>query len=289
MDADLAFCFGQFIDDQVHLIDSRLEKIKQEEIEEYEKIEVEKVDFNRRKPPAKNKGSYIEDQALVDQLVEDLSDDPEKDAAMKLIVDDPTCIDALSAETSTKINATANYLNRLRNLAQPLPNTSKFVQTCNQAIEYFRRIQTTEDNFKILQRSLEQSDLNDVVQNVQKWWKDSYGSAVADINRRCEKINPGLAENNFAILSPTSRVIDNAKRLMSARKIIDKRIPKIEIISKFVHRLLSIDEESRDKIDPDELIEQLNNSETKEIINYAKTWLRKREEIRNQKEEDPCT
>ena len=32
MDGDLAFCLGHFIDDQVQLIDDKLEQIKEEEV-----------------------------------------------------------------------------------------------------------------------------------------------------------------------------------------------------------------------------------------------------------------
>ncbi|CAF3008535.1 unnamed protein product [Rotaria sp. Silwood2] len=287
MDADLAFCLGQFIDDQVKFIDDRLEAIKQEEVTAYDKIEQEKIIYNKNKPIPKNKGTHYEDQALIDQFIQDLCDDDENVNKPKSIIDDQSCIDTLRAEISTKVNACSNYIIRIRNLAQPLPRTSKFVESCNEAIDYFRQLQEFEDNFKKLYSILEQSDSSNVVQNSQKWWKDTYGSTVAELNRRNTKINPAITENNFAILSSTSRVIDNAKKLMAARQVVSVEPQKLDIIRKFVKRLLIIDEENRDKINAEELIDQLNNSNIKQIIDYTKKWIAKRDEIRNHKEVDP--
>jgi hypothetical protein len=288
MDADLAFCLGQFIDDQVQLIDNRLEEIKKQEIVECRKIEQERILYNQRKPVPKNKGSHYEDQKLVDQFIQELRDST-KTNNTKTMIDAQSCIDTLHAEISTKVNACTKYLSRIRNLAQPLPNTSKFVEACNEAIDYFHRPQEFEDNFKALYIILEQSDLNNVLENTQKWWKDTYGTTIADINRRNQKINSAITENNFAVVSPTSRIIDNAKKLIAARKIISIPSPKLDIIRKFVRQLLLIDQEKRNTIDADELIKQLNNRDIEQIIAYAKRWLAKRDDIRNQKEEeDPC-
>jgi hypothetical protein len=288
MDADLAFCLGQFIDDQMQLIDDRLEEIKKEEIVERQKLEKEKIIYNQKKPPPKNKGSHHEDKALVDQFIEELRDN-EKTNNTKTIIDNPSCIDTLRAEISTKVNASAKYISRLRNLAKPLPNTTKFVQACSEAIDNFNQTQVFEDNFKALGTILEQTDSSNVVQNVQKWWKDVYGSTIADINRRNQKINQAITEDGFATVSHTSRIVDNAKKLIDARTVISVQPPKLDIIRKFVRRLLSIDEEKREKTDANELIDQLNNSDIEQIIDYAKRWLAKRDEIRNQKEEEnPC-
>ncbi|CAF5141589.1 unnamed protein product, partial [Rotaria magnacalcarata] len=61
-----------------------------------------------------------------------------------------------------------------------------------------------------------------------------------------------------------------------------------EIIRKFVNRLLILDEEDRDKIDPEKLIDELNTSDIEQIAAYTTKWLEKRDEVRNRKqEEDP--
>ncbi|CAF3522358.1 unnamed protein product, partial [Rotaria sordida] len=288
MDTDLAFCLGQFIDDQVKLIDDRLEAIKQEEIIACDKIEQERNLYNKNKPIPKNKGTHYEDKSLIDKFIQDLRDDDANVSKPKSIIDDPNCIETLRAEVSTKVNACSNYITRIRNLAQPLPRTSKFVESCNEAIDYFRRTQEFEDNFKKLYTVLEQSDLNNIIQNTQQWWKDTYGSTIVELNRRNQKINSAVTENNFAILSSTSRVIDNVKKLMAARKVVLVEPQKLDIIRKFVKHLLIIDEENRDKINAEELIEQLNNSNIEQIIDYTKKWIAQRDEIRNRKEErDP--
>jgi hypothetical protein len=288
MDADLAFCLGQFIDDQVQIIDDSLEKIKQEEIVEYRKIEKEQIAYNKKKPAPKKKGSHHEDKTLVDQFIQELRNSIQP-SNTKSIVDDKNCIDTLRAEVSTKVNASTKYISRLRNLAQPMPNTSKFVQTCNETMEHFRQAQKREDNFKELCIILEESDKDNVLSNVQKWWKDTYGSTITDINRRNQRFNGAITENSFVSVSKRSRIAENSSRLLDARKIIFVQPSKLDIIRKFVAQLLSIDEEKRDTINADELIDQLNTRNIDDIIDYAKQWLAKRDEIRNQKEEkDPC-
>ncbi|CAF4108910.1 unnamed protein product, partial [Rotaria sp. Silwood1] len=118
MNDDLAFCLDQFIDDQVKLIDDRLEVLKQDEITECNKIEQEKIIFNKNKPAPKNKGTHYEDQILIDRFIQDLRDDDENINKPKTIVDDQSCIDTLRAEISTKVNACSNYITRIRNLAK---------------------------------------------------------------------------------------------------------------------------------------------------------------------------
>ncbi|CAF4594418.1 unnamed protein product [Rotaria sp. Silwood1] len=287
MNDDLAFCLDQFIDDQVKLIDDRLEVLKQDEITECNKIEQEKIIFNKNKLAPKNKGTHYEDQILIDRFIQDLRDDDENINKPKSIVDDQSCIDTLRAEVSTKVNACSNYITRIRNLAKPLPKTSNFVQACNNAIDYFRRSQEFEQNFNKLYSILEQSDANNVILNSQKWWKDTYGDTIAELNRRNTKLNPAITENNFSVLSSTSRVIDYAKKLIDARTVITVESQKFNIIHKFVKHLLIIDEENRDKINSEELIDQLNNNNIEQIIDYTKKWIAKRDEIGNYKEEDP--
>jgi len=111
MDGDLTFCLGQFIDDQVKLIDDRLEAIKQEEIIACDKIEQEKNLYNKNKPIPTNKGTHYESKALIDQFIQDIRDDDANLSKPKSIIDDPNCIDTLHAEVSTKINACSKLYN----------------------------------------------------------------------------------------------------------------------------------------------------------------------------------
>ncbi|CAF4723524.1 unnamed protein product, partial [Rotaria magnacalcarata] len=78
-------------------------------------------------------------------------------------------------------------------------------------------------------------------------------------------INPAVTESNFAALSTTSRILDNARKLIAARTVIPVKSQKTEIIRKFVNRLLILDEEDRDKIDPEKLIDELNTSDIEQI------------------------
>ena len=287
MDADLAFCLGNFIDDQVELIDKQLDKINQNEEAECRQIEKEKAVHNQNKPPPKNKGLHYEDQSLVDRFIEELREATQP-TNTRNVIDDPACIATLHAESSTKVNACAKYITRLRNLAKPMPNTARFVQTCNETIDYFQKTQEFERNFKTLMLVLEQSDEGNVLPNVQNWWKDAYGSRISEVNHRNDRFNKAVTENNFAVLSQTSQILDNSRKLLAARTVVVVAPPTREIIRKFVRRMLATDEDSREKIDENDLIEQLDSQGADEAIKYARRWLAKRDEIRNRKEEpDP--
>lgn len=288
MDSELAFCLERFIDDQVQIIDDRIDELKKEENDKCEKFEKDRNNYEKKRPPSKNKGSHQEDKNLVDQFIEDLHRNSQTNTT-RTIIDNPSCIDTLRAEISTKRNACAGYLSQLRSVAKPLPNTRNFVGLCNETIDYFQRTQQFEENFRYLFIVLEQSDSSNVIRDVQKWWKDTYGDKIMEINSRNNNINKALTENNFAVISQTSRIIQNAKKLIDARTVIVVEPPKNDIIRKFVRRLLTLDEEQREKTNPDELIHQLINLDIDEVINYANRWLIKRDEIRNQKEEEnPC-
>lgn len=288
MDADLAFCLGHFIDDQVEIVDKQLEEIQKEEEIECRKIEEAKIVHEKKKPPAKNKGFHHEDQTLVDRFIDELRDATQA-TNTRTVIDDPACIDTLRAESSTKVNACARYITRLRNLAKPLPNTATFIQTCNESIDYFQKTQEFDRNFKTLMLVLEQSDEDNLLPNVQNWWKDAYGSRISEINRRNDRFNKAVTENNFAILSQTSRILDNSRKLLRARTIVAVAPATQEIIRRFVRRMLTLDEENREKIDAEELVKQLDDQGADAAIAYARRWLAQRDEVRNQKEApNPC-
>jgi hypothetical protein len=288
MDDDLAYCFGRFIGDQVELIDKRLEEIENEERTAYENIEKERKIYDDKRPVPKSKGLHHEDQALVDQFIQELRAAVQtKDT--RTIIDDPTRIDTLRAETATKVNAAARYLVRIRNLARQMPNNASFIQACNENIDSFQKAQDFEGHFNGLLAALQQTDAGDVVPNVQAWWKNAYGSTLADLNRRNERFNKAATETGYITVSASSRIIDHSKKLIEARTIIIVPPPTRDIICKFVRRLLLLDEERRETVNEEVLVNQLFEGDPEEAIKYAQQWLAKRDEIRNQKEEtNPC-
>ncbi|CAF1383711.1 unnamed protein product [Adineta ricciae] len=287
MDDDLAFCLNEFIDEQVQLIDDCVEEIKKEEEDQCGKLEEEQAKYIAARPPPKDKGSHQEEKALVDKFCDDLRRAGAEPSKTRTVIDDPACIASLRAELSAKVNSCVGYLTRLRNLADPLPNSSKFVQLCNDTMDYCRSQQDFEDNFKDLYALVEQSDSDEIIGSIHRWWKSTYGSRIAKINERNQKFNGAITEPNFAVLSPTSRVIAHAKKLIAARQVIPIEPAYFDIVRKFVRKLLAIDEDKRKEVNANELADQLNGMEIEEIIKYAEKWLEERDAIRNQKEEDP--
>ena len=288
MDDDLAFCLSRFIDEQVQLIEERIKEIDAEETEECEAIEEKKLEFDRAKPPPKDKGSHDGEQRLVDRFIRDLRDN-EHIGETRTIIEDETCLDSLRAEVTTKVGACAAYLNRIRNLARPLPTGKKFVEACNESIDYCRRPAVLEKNFQNLCAVLKLCDETNVEQQMRSWWNDAYGTRIRELNRRNEKIHPAANENGFAIVSPTSRIIAQGKSLLKARKVIVTEAPVVEVMRQFVRQHLAMDEDRRAETNEDDLVQRLTRGETDDAVGYAQRWLNERDAIRNQKEEDPCT
>lgn len=289
MDDDIAFCLDRFIEDQVQLIEDRLDELKQEETVECRKLEQEKVTANKKKPPPKNKGSHHNDKSLIDQFIQELRDDEANANNSETLPDDPNHIATLKAEISTKLNACKSYLSRLRNVARTVPNSSNFVDACEDLIIYCRQQRDFENNFQQLCNILAESNTDNVTENTQQWWKEKYGNAIGNINIRNKKFNPVITENGFAVLSSRSRVLTNAKKLIEARQSVNVKSEKVEIIRKFVNRLFTMDEDERNQTKREDLIEQLKDNTLEQIIDYTNKWLSKRDEIRNRKEPpDPC-
>jgi len=288
MDEDLAFCLGNFIDDQVQLIDDRIGEIEKEETEKYEKIRKEKSIFLKKKPPEKDHGSHSADQALVDGFVQELRDKGTT-KEKRTVIDDETCIGTLRAETQTKVNAAGQYILRLKNSARSFGNTKNFVELCNETYEYINSAQRFQVNFDELMTILQEADADNVVQHVRRWWKDAYGARISEINTRNNKFNQAATENNYATLTQTNRIFDNAKKLLAARTVVYVEPPRLEIIRKFVRQLFILDKDKQDETNPDELCKQLDRLDVDGMINYAQQWLAKRDEIRNKKPEpDQC-
>lgn len=284
MDTDLAFCLENFIHDQVQLIDDRIRAIEDQEAAECEKIRRERSIFEKKKPPEKNNGSHNADQALVDRFIQELRD---KGTAKekRTVIDDETCIATLRAETQTKVNATGQYVVRLKNSARSFANTKSFIETCNETVEYFNSAQNFQKNFDELMTILQEADADTVVQRVRQWWKNAYGSRVAEVNTRNSKFNQAATENNYATLTQTNRIFDNAKKLIAARTVVFVEPPKLEIIRKFVQQLFVLDEDKQKETTRDELIKHLNSLEIDGMNDYARQWLKKRDDIRNKKPE----
>ncbi|CAF1324975.1 unnamed protein product [Adineta steineri] len=287
MDDDLAFCLGRFTDHQVQLIDDRIAKIKEEENEVCREIEERQAAHIKNRPPQRDKGSHAKDKALVDKFVSDLRQCSAEPRKIRAVTDDQTCIDSLRAELWTKVAASTTYINRLHNLARPLSNTAKFVETCRETVESFKRPSDFDANYKVLYKIIEQDEKDQVIGSIQKWWKEKYGDKVAEINQRNQKFNGAVTEPNFAILSPNSGVIRNAKKLIEARQETIVEPEYFEVVREFVRQLLLLDEEKREHTDANELSNELNSRTIEETIDYAERWLSERDEIRNRKEEDP--
>ncbi|CAF1526108.1 unnamed protein product [Adineta steineri] len=287
MDSDLAFCLGRFIDDQVQLIDDQIKEIKKEEIEKCNKIEEERAADIKNRPPPKDKGSHDKDKALVDKFVSDLRQCSAEPTKTRTVIDDQTCIDSLRAELWTKLTASTTYINRLYSLARPLPNTAKFTETCRETVESFKRPSDFDASFKALYSIIEEDEKDQVINSIQKWWKRTYGDIISGINQRNERFNKAVTEPNFAVLGPNSGVIRNAKKLIEARQEIIVEPGYFEVVREFVRQLLLLDQEKREHTDANELIDELHRRAIEEIIDYAERWLSERDEIRNQKEEDP--
>ncbi|CAF3917767.1 unnamed protein product [Adineta steineri] len=286
MEDGVAFCLGQFRDEQVQLFDNRIQKNKEEEIEECNKIEQERAADIQNQPPPKDKGSHYRDKALVDKFVKDLGQCSAQPKKVRAVTDDQTCIDSLRAELWTKLTASTNYINRLHSLARPLPNTAKFVETCRETVESFKRPSDFDANYKALYKIIEQDEKEQVIDSIQNWWKEKYGDKIAEINQRNDRFNKAITDKNFVALSSNSGVIRNAKKLIEVREEIIVEPGHFEIVREFVRQLLLFDREKREHTNANELSNELNSRAIEEIIDYAERWLSERDEMRNRKEED---
>ena len=287
MNSDLAFCLGRFIDEQVKVIDEKYDEIQKVELEKEQEIQDQSRQYEEQKPPAKDKGSHDADKALIDRFIRDLREAEEK-GADRLVIEDPAALDSLRAEIVTKVGAAQNYVNRIRALAQPMPNTKKFLEACQAATQQLRRTDLLEENFAKLCQLLKDSDENTLVKTIQAWWKEAYGAMIANLNEQNKKFNRAVTEDSFAIVSPTSRIVSNGKILLKARKIVAGESKTIEVIRRFVNRLVNIDEDERNKNDSEALIEELSKGNIEDAVEYARRWLKRRDDIRNIKEENPC-
>jgi hypothetical protein len=129
-----------------------------------------------------------------------------------------------------------------------------------------------------------------VADRVQRWWDEAYGSAIMKIIQLNKAYNPGIGNQDIAFVPPWSQPID------CARKILSIGSPKMTVYGKrkdffvrtFVQQIRSIDPVTREEISENDLIYQLKAGDIEFAKDFTENWLRRRDEIRNQKEEDTC-
>lgn len=290
MNADLAYCLERFIDDQIQMIDDHLEIVKQNESVECQRIERMKIVSAAKKKPPVNKGSHDEDARIVQKFVRGLDDfaDDEKTPAGRAM---KKYREMLHNEFSAKISDCENHLTRLRKLARPIGASLDFRILCDETIVRLRNARTTPGNFAELDRILERSSSNAVGHDVQQWWNRTYGSGVVKIIRLNRRFNPSVGNKDITAITSWSQPIDCSRKFIQVRRervVADAKI-KYELISEFVHEIQSIDQNNREEINEKDLIDQLNNGDIEIARKYAETWLNKRDDVRNEKEEeDPC-
>lgn len=291
MNADLAFCLDQFADDQLKLVDGILEKIQAEETLEFQKVKQEEespATIEQHRINKIRKGTHKEDQTIVNKFIQDLHES-------SIIREQPrnndndVVRDTLQAEIKTKLGACSSYVSRLGKLAKRKSNSTEFQQRCHEAVDLLRDPREFEEKFDELCALLEQSDICNCAQNVEQWWKEAFGNTIADINHRNKRFHPTIIEKNFANLSSRSRIVQRATTMIEKRKSLKtNQLDKYDVICNFVQQIQLIDENNCQETKADDLINKLNDNDNQLAIDYAKTWLKQRDEIRNQKEENIC-
>lgn len=290
MNAELAYCLEKFIDDQVQMIDDYLETVKHNETVECQRIERMKIASAKKKKPPINKGHHDEDERIVRKFVTgltDLADGETTPVAMAM----KRYREMLHNEFSAKMDDCEHHLTQLRKLARPIGASHDFVILCDDTIEALRQRRKTADYFAELDRVLSKSNSNTVAQNIQQWWNRTYASDVRKIIRLNRRFNPHVGNENITTISLWSQPIDCARKFVevSKGKAAADAKAKHELICEFVREIQSIDEENRQEIDQNELVNQLNSMDMDSGKTYAEAWLDKRDHQRNKKEEeDPC-
>ncbi|CAF1450426.1 unnamed protein product [Rotaria sordida] len=292
MDADLAYCLERFIDDQIELIDRDLETIEQNEAHEYAKIDELMLSENPTTTTATqiNQSTHEEDAAIIQRFISDLLDTVNNDDAASSANDLKDSLDELRSELTKQIDECIEFIVRIRKLARPILGSTNFVTQCGEFTNRLRAEKKSEKNFTDLCQIIETSDFRSVIENIQNWWKETYGSSVTEILHLNKRYNPGINNNDMIILPPRCSIILCAKKIISMRNMeSDAGSRKHDLICEFVRQIQSIDDINRQEISADDLIVQLDNSDIDSAIEFATNWLSKRDAIRDkQKEEDQC-
>lgn len=290
MNAELAYCLERFIDDQIQMIDDNLETVKQNETVECQRIEQMKMAWVKKRKPPINKGNHDEDERVVRKFINgliDLADGEKTPVAIAM----KKYREMLHNEFSAKMDDCEHHLTRLRKLASPIGRSRDFVILCDETITLLRQRRKAPDKFAELDRILSKSDSETIAHDIQQWWNTTYASDVRKMIRLNRRFNPHIGNEDITTISLWSQPIDCARKFVHVRKgkvAADAQI-KYELISEFVRQIQSIDEENRRDIEQNELINRLNNMDIDSAKKYAATWLDKRDQLRNEKEEeDPC-
>lgn len=279
MDEQLAFCVEKFVENQCEQIDEEIHNIEAEESEEIKKIEVEE----HRRGPTKDRGLFTIDSKLVEQFVVDIRE-AEALCAPRAVVDDGASVRALRSEILTKVNASKNYLTRLRNLAKPMPKSKAFVEECNEVISYFSRNEIYESNFQKLCNDLQGVDVDGLLPATQKWWKETYGVKIAAINKKNEKFNQAVVETGFGTIQPASQIVSNGKALLNARTVTGGDEPKVAVLKRFARDVCQLDEDRRNEEGETRVFEKLQQGSVNGAVSFARSWLVHRNEVRKMKD-----
>jgi hypothetical protein len=290
MNSDLAYCLERFIDDQIQLIDDYLETVKEKKTIEHQRIEQMKMlAIEKRKQQTDGGPEHVKDAAIVQRFINKLLD----------IADNDNTPDAkelrkyremMYSEFTAKIDDCSNHVIRLRNLAKPTFRSDDFVKQCNKTIKYLQQEQTLTENYDKLYEIIDQSDQANVADNVQNWWDEAYGSVVTKIIHLNKRFNPGVGNIDIALVQPWSQPIDCARKilLIETPKTLANYQKKYNIVCEFVRQIQSIDDENRQEISENNLINKLNRGDIDFAKNYTENWLIKRDQSRNQKEDASC-
>jgi hypothetical protein len=288
MNSDLAYCLEQFIDDQIQLIDDYLETVKENENVEYHRIEEMKTSSIANRKTQTNQSSHDKDAEIIQRFVEDLLEHAE--SASSNARDIENYREMLRSEFSEKLDDCLKHVIRLRKLAKPILGSDEFVTQCDETIDYLQQEQKTNESYDKLYKILEPNDHKTVVDDVQNWWDKIYGSDITKIIHSNKRFNPGVGNSDIALVLPRSQMIEYAKKLISARNqelLINSQ--KHDIVCEFVRQIQSTDDENRQEISEDDLINQLTSGDIDFAMSYAETWLKKRDTSRTQnQEEDSC-
>lgn len=289
MNSDLAYCLERFIDDQIQLIDDYLKKVKENETIEYQRIQQMKMLAIEKIKLQTDEGSYDEGGMIVQRFVEGLLDIANS-SNVAVLTEVRRYREMMCTEFSAKIDDCSNLVIRLRNLARPTFRSNSFVKQCNETIKRLQRAQTTTENYDKLYQIINQSEQRNVVDNVQHWWDEAYGSAIMKIIRLNKRFNPGIGSRDIAFVPPWSQPIDCARKILSIRKqdMHGNSQKKYDIVCEFVREIQLIDDENRKEISEDDLINQLNSADIDFAKNYAENWLKKRNQRFYQQEDDAC-
>ena len=289
MNSDLAYCLLRFFDDQIILIDNYLEEVKENKEAEFQRIEELRSVAIAKRAFSANQRPHKEDAMIVARFLNGLIDiDGDDDSICSTEV--RRYREMMCTEFSAKIDDCSNHVIRLRNLAKPRFRSAAFVTQCNHAIKYLQHGQTMTENYDKLHQIIEESTQMNVADRVQRWWDEAYGAAITKIIQLNKAFNPGIGNQEIALVAPWSQPVDCAKKILSigSPKMIVYGKRKDYFVRTFVQQIRAVDEIIRAEITENDLVYQLKAGDVDMARDFTENWLRRRDEIRYQKENDTC-